>query len=295
MRDRQVRRIVSRPQLAVQQGVDPDIGAPRPACGLCTRRGTRRRPGRCSLRGSRLHRLLRRPGLHDVAIDPSGGRLLSHHDAESLLRRGTRRRPERGGLHRLLAARRLHDVGIQPPNAGAPRHRDIGPVLRLGAGRRPGHGGMPGSHLQRLLTRPGLHNVAIEPPGVRMLSHRNVEQWHRPSTLLGTGPARRRSRHLDRAANAYRDHRRGRQTLTYRYGHVPPGSNDRGGGYSVGSRQLHHYVAQMNLGRFSVEPDRENPPLWTMESGSGRIRKAQARRPVTSRAMMVFMISDVPP
>jgi hypothetical protein len=96
MRDRQVRRIVSRPQLTVQQGVDPDIGTPRPACGHCPRRRTRR----CSLRGGRLH---------------------------------------------------------------------------------------------RLLSRPGLHNVAIEPPGVRMLSHRNVEQWHRPSTLLGTGPDRQGS------------------------------------------------------------------------------------------------------
>jgi hypothetical protein len=49
------------------------------------------------------------------------------------------------------------------------------------------------------------------------------------------------------------------------------------GGYSVGTRQVHHYVAQMNLGRFSVEPDRENPPLWTLESGSGRIRKSSVR------------------
>ena len=49
------------------------------------------------------------------------------------------------------------------------------------------------------------------------------------------------------------------------------------GGYPVGSRQVHHYVAQMNLGRFSVEPDRENPPLWTLESGSGRIRKSSVR------------------
>jgi len=45
----------------------------------------------------------------------------------------------------------------------------------------------------------------------------------------------------------------------------------------VGSRQVHHYVAQMNLGRFSVEPDRENPPLWTLESGSGRIRKSSVQ------------------
>jgi len=45
----------------------------------------------------------------------------------------------------------------------------------------------------------------------------------------------------------------------------------------VGSRQLHHYVAQMNLGRFSAEPDRGNPPLWTLESGSGRIRRSSAR------------------
>lgn len=49
------------------------------------------------------------------------------------------------------------------------------------------------------------------------------------------------------------------------------------GGYSVGGRQVHHYVAQMNLGRFSVEPDRENPPLWILESGSGRIRKSSVR------------------
>jgi hypothetical protein len=48
-------------------------------------------------------------------------------------------------------------------------------------------------------------------------------------------------------------------------------------GYPMGSRQVHHYVAQMNLGRFSVEPDRENPPLWTLESGSGRIRKSSVR------------------
>lgn len=45
----------------------------------------------------------------------------------------------------------------------------------------------------------------------------------------------------------------------------------------MGSRQVHHYVAQMNLGRFSAEPDRENPPLWTLESGSGRIRKSSVR------------------
>ena len=49
------------------------------------------------------------------------------------------------------------------------------------------------------------------------------------------------------------------------------------GSYPVGSRQVHHYVAQMNLGRFSIEPDRENPPLWTLESGSGRIRKSSVR------------------
>jgi hypothetical protein len=49
------------------------------------------------------------------------------------------------------------------------------------------------------------------------------------------------------------------------------------GGYPVGSRQVHHYVAQMNLGRFSIEPDRENPPLWTLESGSGKIRKSSVR------------------
>ena len=45
----------------------------------------------------------------------------------------------------------------------------------------------------------------------------------------------------------------------------------------MGSRQVHHYVAQMNLGRFSHEPDRENPSLWTLESGSGRIRKSSVR------------------
>lgn len=49
------------------------------------------------------------------------------------------------------------------------------------------------------------------------------------------------------------------------------------GGYPAGSRQVHHYVAQMNLSRFSVEPDRENPALWTLESGSGRIRKPSVR------------------
>ena len=48
-------------------------------------------------------------------------------------------------------------------------------------------------------------------------------------------------------------------------------------GYPMGSRQVHHYVAQMNLGRFSHEPDRENPSLWTLESGSGRIRKSSVR------------------
>jgi Protein of unknown function (DUF4238) len=49
------------------------------------------------------------------------------------------------------------------------------------------------------------------------------------------------------------------------------------GGYFVGSRQVHHYVAQMNLGRFSVEPDRENPPLCILESNTGRIRKSSVR------------------
>ncbi len=42
----------------------------------------------------------------------------------------------------------------------------------------------------------------------------------------------------------------------------------------MGSRQVHHYVPQMNLGRFSGEPDRDNPTLWTLEFGSGRIRRS---------------------
>jgi hypothetical protein len=45
----------------------------------------------------------------------------------------------------------------------------------------------------------------------------------------------------------------------------------------VGSRQVHHYVAQMILSRFSVEPNRENPSLWTLEFSSGRIRKSSVR------------------
>ena len=183
--DRHVGRIVSRLQVAVQQGVDPDVGTPRPACRLCPRHGTRRRFGRGSLRGGHLQRLLRRPGLHDVATEPPGVGLPSDHDAESLLRRRTRRRSGRGGHpRRLPAARGPHDVRIQPPGTARPRHRDTVPVLRPGAGRRPGHDGMLGRHLQRLLRRLGLHNVAIESPSVRMLSHCDVEQWHRPSTLL---------------------------------------------------------------------------------------------------------------
>jgi hypothetical protein len=141
--DRLMRGMVSRLPLAVQQRVDPDIGTPRWARGLRLRRRSSWRFGRGSLRGSRLQRLLTRGGLHDVAIDTSGGRLLSYYHAEAL--------------------------------------------LRLRARWRPGHGGMLGSHLQRLLTCGGLHNVAVEPPGIRMLSHRDVEQWHRPPTLLGPG------------------------------------------------------------------------------------------------------------
>jgi hypothetical protein len=45
----------------------------------------------------------------------------------------------------------------------------------------------------------------------------------------------------------------------------------------AGGRQAHHYVAQMNLGKFSVEPDRDNPVLWTLEFGSGRIRRSSVR------------------
>ena len=63
------------------------------------------------------------------------------------------------------------------------------------------------------------------------------------------------------------------------------------GGYLVGSRQVHHYVAQMNLGRFSVEPDRENPPLWTLESGSGRIRKSSVRN---EAAITDYQAADSP-
>ena len=46
------------------------------------------------------------------------------------------------------------------------------------------------------------------------------------------------------------------------------------GGCCVGSRQAHHYVPQMNLGRFSPEPGRDNPLLWTLECSTGRVRKS---------------------
>jgi len=37
------------------------------------------------------------------------------------------------------------------------------------------------------------------------------------------------------------------------------------------------------------------PPNISLESGCTRAVEAQVRRPVTSRAMIVFMISEVPP
>jgi hypothetical protein len=45
----------------------------------------------------------------------------------------------------------------------------------------------------------------------------------------------------------------------------------------VGGSKLHHYVPQMSLRRFSSEPERENPPLWALAFGTGKITTTSVR------------------
>ena len=70
-----------------------------------------------------------RTGLHDVAIEPPGERVLSHRDVERLLP-GTRRQWGRDGLpggqlQRLFAGPGLHDVAIEPPGVRVLSHHDV--------------------------------------------------------------------------------------------------------------------------------------------------------------------------
>ena len=92
-----MRRIVSLRQLAVQQGVDPGIGAPPAIRVVWLRRGTRQWLGRGCLPGGQVQRLFAGPGLHHVVIEAPGAGVLSHRDVEQSLLR-TRRRLGRGCL-----------------------------------------------------------------------------------------------------------------------------------------------------------------------------------------------------
>ncbi len=117
--DGHVRRVVPLCQLAVQQGVDPDIGTPPTIRAVWLPPETRRRLGPRGLPGGQLQRLFERPRLHDVVVEPPGVRVLSQRDVERSLP-GNRRRSGCAGLpggqlQRLSEGPRLHDVVIEPP------------------------------------------------------------------------------------------------------------------------------------------------------------------------------------
>ncbi len=82
-----MRRIVSLLQLAAQQGVDPDIGAPAVIRVAWPRPGTGRRPEPAGLPGGQLQRLFAGPGLHHVVIELPCVGVLSDYDAKQWHRR----------------------------------------------------------------------------------------------------------------------------------------------------------------------------------------------------------------